>query len=40
VVKKASARKPPSRARRKAVPMKLVTTLAELDGEKCMYLER
>lgn len=40
VVKKASARKPPRRARRNAVPMKLVTIFAELDGVKCMNLDR
>jgi hypothetical protein len=39
-VKKASARNPPRIASRKAVPMKLVTMLAELDGEKCINLER
>jgi hypothetical protein len=39
VVKNASAKKPPRRARRKAVPMKLVTLLAELDGEKCMNFD-
>lgn len=36
MVKTASDRKPPSRARRKAVPMKLVTVVAETDGERCM----
>lgn len=40
MVKYASDKKPPRRARRKAVPMKLVTMLAELDGEKCMNLRR
>jgi hypothetical protein len=39
-VKKASDRKPPRRARRKAVPMKFVTLLAALEGEKCMYCDR
>lgn len=39
-MKNASARNPPSRARRKAVPIKLVTMLAELDGEKCMNLDK
>lgn len=40
VVMKESARKPPRRARRKAVPMKLVTILAETDGGKCMNLAK
>jgi hypothetical protein len=35
-VKKASDRKPPRRARRNAVPMKFVTVVADLEGEKCM----
>jgi len=39
-VKKASARNPPRIASRKAVPMKLVTIMAELEGEKCINLER
>ena len=39
VLKNASARKPPRIARRKAVPMKLVTMLEELDGEKCMNVD-
>lgn len=39
-MKKASARNPPRIASRKAVPMKLVTMLAELEGEKCINLER
>lgn len=40
MVKKASDKKPPRRARRKAVPMKLVTMLAEVDGEKCMNFDK
>lgn len=36
VGKKASERKPPRRARKKAVPMKLVTEFEDLDGLKCM----
>lgn len=40
VVRKESARKPPRTARRKAVPMKLVTMLAEVDGEKCVNFDR
>lgn len=36
-MKNASDKKPPSRARRKAVPMKFVTLFADFDGEKCMY---
>ena len=35
--KNASERKPPRRAKRKAVPMKLVTSFADFDGDKCMY---
>lgn len=36
----ASARNPPRIARRKVVPMKLVTMLAYVDGEKCINLDR
>lgn len=39
-MKKASARNPPRIASRKDVPMKLVTMLAEVEGEKCINLER
>jgi len=39
-VKNASDKKPPSKARRKAVPMKFVTLLADFDGEKCIYFLR
>lgn len=37
---KASARNPPRIARRKDVPMNSVTMLAEVDGEKCINLDR
>jgi len=37
-VKNASDRKPPRRARRKAVPMKFVTVFADFEGDMCMYL--
>lgn len=40
MVKKASDKKPPRRARRKAVPMKLVTEFADSDGERCMYSDK
>lgn len=40
MVKKASDKKPPRRASRNAVPMKLVTMFAELDGEKCINFDR
>nr|GLL32025.1 hypothetical protein Itr_chr07CG16330 [Ipomoea trifida] len=40
VVKKASAKKPPRSASIKAVPMKVVTELADCEGEKCMCCER
>lgn len=36
VERKASEKKPPRRASRKAVPMKALTSLAALDSEKCM----
>jgi len=36
-VRKASDKKPPRRARRKAVPMKLVTVFADVEGDMCMY---
>lgn len=39
-MKKASARNPPRIASKKAVPIKLVTMLAEAEGEKCINLER
>jgi hypothetical protein len=39
-VKKVSARKPPRRAKRKDVPMKFVTLLADLDGDKCIYSDK
>jgi len=39
-VKKASDKKPPRRARRKAVPMKFVTLLADFEGDMCMYCLR
>lgn len=39
-MRKASDKKPPRRARRKAVPMKLVTLLADFEGDMCMYFLR
>lgn len=40
VEKKASARKPPRRARRKAVAMKAVTSLEDLASDMCMKVFR
>jgi len=37
-VKTASDKKPPRRARMKAVPMKFVTVFADFEGDMCMYL--
>jgi hypothetical protein len=39
-VKNASDKKPPSKARRKAVPMKFVTLFADFEGEKCIFFLR
>lgn len=36
-MKKASDKKPPRSARKKAVPMKFVTALADFANGKCMY---
>lgn len=39
-MKKASERKPPSKAKKNPVPIKLVTILAEFDGEKCINFDK
>lgn len=40
VVKKASAKNPPRRAKKNAVPMKAVTALAAPDGENPIFVDR